>query len=152
MEKLLDKPYRPEEISMTGKKLFPFDGITNYASINLYQRKTGTLLYVAVITRPDIAYDCSKLTRFNLNSGSEHHTAVDRVINYLLSTRYYALSLGRGDTFATYTDSSFADDPFTRWSSQAYVIVLFGGVVGWRANKQDTVTTSTTAAELLALS
>jgi hypothetical protein len=29
---------------------------------------------------------------------------------------------------------------------------LFGGVVGWRANKQDTVTTSTTEAELLALS
>jgi hypothetical protein len=31
-------------------------------------------------------------------------------------------------------------------------MVLFGGVVGWRANKQDTVTTSTTEAELLALS
>src|SRR5438270_4927448 len=29
---------------------------------------------------------------------------------------------------------------------------LFGGLVGWRANKQDTVTTSTTEAELLALS
>jgi hypothetical protein len=29
---------------------------------------------------------------------------------------------------------------------------LFGGTIGWRANKQDTVTTSTTEAELLALS
>ena len=28
---------------------------------------------------------------------------------------------------------------------------LFGGLIGWRANKQDTVTTSTTEAELLAL-
>jgi len=28
---------------------------------------------------------------------------------------------------------------------------LFNGLVGWRANKQDTVTTSTTEAELLAL-
>jgi hypothetical protein len=28
---------------------------------------------------------------------------------------------------------------------------LFGGVIGWRANKQDTVTTSTIKAELLAL-
>jgi hypothetical protein len=28
---------------------------------------------------------------------------------------------------------------------------LFGGTIGWRANKQDTVTTSTTEAELLAL-
>jgi hypothetical protein len=29
---------------------------------------------------------------------------------------------------------------------------LFGGMIAWRANKQDTVTTSTTEAELLALS
>ena len=29
---------------------------------------------------------------------------------------------------------------------------LFGGLIGWRANKQDTVTTSTTEAKLLALS
>lgn len=28
---------------------------------------------------------------------------------------------------------------------------LFGEIIGWRANKQDTVTTSTTEAELLAL-
>jgi len=28
---------------------------------------------------------------------------------------------------------------------------LFNGLVGWRVNKQDTVTTSTTEAELLAL-
>ena len=31
-------------------------------------------------------------------------------------------------------------------------MTLFGGLIGWRANKQDTVTTSTTEAELLALS
>jgi len=29
---------------------------------------------------------------------------------------------------------------------------LFGGLIGWRANKQDIVITSTTKAELLALS
>jgi len=29
---------------------------------------------------------------------------------------------------------------------------LFGGLIAWRANKQGTVTTSTTEAELLALS
>ncbi|EEA27851.1 hypothetical protein PMAA_026930 [Talaromyces marneffei ATCC 18224] len=30
-------------------------------------------------------------------------------------------------------------------------MTLFGGTIGWQANKQDTVTTSTTEAELLAL-
>ena len=48
-------------------------------------------------------------------------------------------------------DASFADCTIDRKSSQAYVMKLFGGTIGWRANKQDTVTTSTTEAELLSL-
>ena len=39
-----------------------------------------------------------------------------------------------------------------RKSSQGYIMTLFGGAIGWRANKQNTVTTSSTEAELLALS
>ena len=49
------------------------------------------------------------------------------------------------------SDASFADNTRDRTSSQAYVMKLFGGTIGWRANKQDTVTTSTTEAELLSL-
>ena len=49
------------------------------------------------------------------------------------------------------SDASFGDNSIDRKSSQAYTMKLFGGLVGWRANKQDTVTTSTTEAELLAL-
>lgn len=62
------------------------------------------------------------------------------------------MKLGGGDYFEIYSDASFADNTVDRKSLQAYVIRLFGGIVGWRANKQDTVTTSTTEAELLALS
>ncbi|KAG7110475.1 Copia protein like [Verticillium longisporum] len=50
------------------------------------------------------------------------------------------------------SDASFADNTLDRKSSQAYAMTLFGGTIGWRANKQSTVTTSTTEAELLALS
>ena len=50
------------------------------------------------------------------------------------------------------SDTSFADNTLDRKSSQAFAIKLFGGLISWRANKQDTVTTSTTEAELLALS
>ncbi|XDG02528.1 hypothetical protein ABKA04_002143 [Annulohypoxylon sp. FPYF3050] len=59
---------------------------------------------------------------------------------------------GGGDIFEVSSDASFADNTRDRKSSQAYVMKLFGGVIGWRANKQSTVTTSTTEAELLALS
>ncbi|SCO80638.1 uncharacterized protein FRV6_04851 [Fusarium oxysporum] len=55
------------------------------------------------------------------------------------------------DTFDVYSDASFANNTIDQKSLQAYVMKLFGGTIGWRANKQDTVTTSTTKAELLAL-
>jgi hypothetical protein len=48
------------------------------------------------------------------------------------------------------SNASFADNTFDRKSSQAFAIKLFGGLIGWKANKQDTVITSTTEAEFLA--
>jgi hypothetical protein len=73
------------------------------------------------------------------------------VLHYLHNTRKLALQLGGEDGFIMASDASFGDNSLDRKSSQAYTIKLFGGLIGWRANKQDTVTTSTTEAELLAL-
>ena len=78
--------------------------------------------------------------------------AANRVLLYLENTRGLGLQLGGDDDFIVYSDASFADNTIDRKSSQAYVMKLFGGLIGWRANKQSTVTTSTTEAELLALS
>ena len=50
------------------------------------------------------------------------------------------------------SDTLFADNSLDRKSSQGFAIKLFGRLVAWRANKQDMVTTSSTEAELLALS
>jgi hypothetical protein len=50
------------------------------------------------------------------------------------------------------SDASFADHVPDRKSTQGYVMKLFGGPILWKAGKQDTVTTSSTEAELLALS
>lgn len=140
-------PYTP----MRNKELLPYEGKATFNSINQYQRKIGSILYAAVITRPDIAFAASRLARFNTNPSEEHHAEADRVIRYLLGTKDLALQLGGCNSFEVASDASFADNSTDRTSSQAYVMRLFGGTIGWRANKQDTVTTSTTEAELLAL-
>jgi len=62
------------------------------------------------------------------------------------------LQYGREDNFQVASDTSFADNSIDWKSSQAYTMKLFGGMIGWRANKQETVTISTMEAELLALS
>ena len=74
------------------------------------------------------------------------------MLRYLEKTRGLALELGGGDDFTTLYDASFSDNSIDRKSSQAYAMKLFGGIIGWRANKQSIVTTATTEAELLALS
>jgi hypothetical protein len=139
---------------MSREELGPYEERASYCQINLYQRKIGSLLYAAVTTRPDIAFATSRLSRFLTNPGPNHHAAADRVLLYL--KRYKDLGLQFGgtgeDNFTVASDASFADNTIDRKSSQAYAMKLFGSLIGWRANKQDTVTTSTTEAELLALS
>jgi hypothetical protein len=136
---------------MRNKELLPYEDKASLTSTTRYQRKIGSILYAAVITRPDVAFAASRLARFNTNPSEEHHAEADRVIRYLAGTKNLALQLGGSDTFEVASDASFADNSTDRTSSQAYVMKLFGGTIGWRANKQDTVTTSTTEAELLAL-
>ena len=63
-----------------------------------YQEAVGSLMYVVIATRPDIAYAVSYLVRFMLNPGHAHWEAVKRVIRYLKGTKDTKLVLGRGGT------------------------------------------------------
>ena len=125
-----------------------------------YQRKMGSLLYATTTTRPDIAFAVSRLARFNQNPSQDHQRAADRVIQFLYSTRSRAICYkgdiegggNRAYLFIYTSNASFADNSVDRKSSQGYIITLFGGLIAWRANKQDTITILSTKAELLALS
>ncbi|RMZ78499.1 hypothetical protein DV736_g6692, partial [Chaetothyriales sp. CBS 134916] len=150
IDKLQKPPSTPleQELALSTEEASP-------ESRHLYQQKIGSILFAAITTRPDIALASSKLSQFNQNPSNEHHRAVDRVIQYLYGTRGYAIQYGsttEARSFICASDTSFADDKLDRKSSQGFVMILFGGLITWRANKQNTVTTSTTEAELLALS
>ena len=60
----------------------------------LYQKKIGSVLYVATITHPDIIFIVSWLARFNQDPSQEHYQAVNKVIQYLYSTRGKAIYYG----------------------------------------------------------
>jgi hypothetical protein len=67
------------------------DSRARYASIHAYQKKTGSILFAAIITRPDISFAISRLARFNIDPGVKHHQAADRVIQYLYGTKGMAI-------------------------------------------------------------
>jgi hypothetical protein len=49
------------------------------------------------------------------------------------------------------SDASFTNNSINCKNLQAFAIKLFGGLIGWRTNKQNTVITLITKAELPAL-
>ena len=70
-------------------------------------------------------------------------------------TQYYAikfrLTAESLQTFTCASNTAFADDVETHKSIERYLFQLFGSVVDWQSTKQKTVMTSSTEAELLAL-
>src|SRR4029077_4128853 len=138
---------RCPETPMVEEELLPLppDKEVDEADRTLYQRKVGSLLFAAISTRPDIAFAVARLSRFNQRPGKEHHEAADRVIRYLYRTRHLCIRYGHQSTATSFvfaSAASFSDNSIDRKSSQGYIMKLFGGPVAWRANKQDTVTTS----------
>ncbi|KAL9561817.1 hypothetical protein ACKAV7_014079 [Fusarium commune] len=100
---------------MTKDELLPSEREASLQKITQYQKKIGTILYAAVMTRPDIAFAASRLARFNRNPGHLHQKAADRALRYLQHTRHLCLEFeatpgGPEDIFEVASDASFADN------------------------------------------
>ena len=148
-----NKPKSPLPV----EDIVKFTGTATPQDILIYQQKVGSINFPAVITRPDIAYAASKLSEYLTNPSPRHLELVTRVIEYLMSTRTLFILFDGQITMSreillVSSDASFADNICTRFSSQGYAFKLFGGLIDWKANKQKTVTLSSTEAELLAMS
>ncbi|PNH37587.1 hypothetical protein VD0003_g10283, partial [Verticillium dahliae] len=134
----------------------PKDYEASAESIHLYQRKIGSINYAATTARPDVAKAASRLAESLLRPTEIHHLAADHCLRYLYRTRTLSPSYGGSGDYSPSlycaSDASFGDDPITRFSSQGYTTMLFGGPIDWKATKQRSVVTSSTEAELVALS
>jgi hypothetical protein len=128
-------------------------GSATKQEIKAYQERIGSILYTAIMIRPDIAFAASQLSHFLTNPDASHFAAAEQVILYLFRTKTLSIRYGahEGEHIRMCGDASFADDVDSRRSTHGYVISLFGGPVIWKSARQPTVTTSTTEAELLAL-
>jgi hypothetical protein len=124
-------------------------------TILAFQQREGSALYPACLTRPDVARATAHLAEFSSNPDEAHMNAIDRVISYLENTKTLAIEYSRptpgSPVFEAFSDAAFADDEASRRSSSGYLFKLFGGPIDWKSYKQRSVTTSTTEAELHAL-
>ena len=83
-----------------------------------YASAVGSLMYVMVCTRPDLAHAVSVVSRFMGKPRKEHWQAVKRIFRYLRGTSDVGLIYG-GDTqclVTGYSNSDYAGDVDTRRS------------------------------------
>lgn len=114
-----------------------------------YREAVGSLLYAALVSRPDIAFSVGVVSRFLENPGVEQITAVKRILRYLKATSELGIVYESGTSLVGYTDADFAGME-TRQSTTGFVFMMGGGPVTWRSQRQKKVTLSTTEAEYAA--
>jgi hypothetical protein len=77
--------YRPQQ----------YEGQATLHQITEMQEKVGSVLYAAVVSRPDVSFAVSQLSQFIMNPSPEHLRYANRVLAYFQGTKYYAASRSR---------------------------------------------------------
>lgn len=125
-----------------------------------YKQVIGAILYLSNNTRPDIAFAINYLARFQSDPQEIHWKLLKRVFQYLKGTQDMGLLLTKQktetnttmtNTMDAYVDADFAGDKRTRKSTTAYVIRLFGNIIGWCSRLQRCTAESSAEAEYMAI-
>ncbi|KAH9698599.1 hypothetical protein KPL71_024065 [Citrus sinensis] len=119
-----------------------------------YANAVGCMMYAMVLTRPDISYALSVVSRYMVSPGKEHWRAVKWVLRYLSGTLNQGLVYGKSgiksEGISGFVDSDFAGDLDRRRSLIGYLYMLDGCLINWKASLQHVVALSTTEAEYTA--
>lgn len=113
-----------------------------------YQQLIGTLMYLAVATRPDIMFTVSYLSQFNSCYGEEHFKSAKRVLRYLKGTKNLGLCYNKTEMeLYGQADADFASCTIDRRSYSGFCFKLAGAPISWESKKQRSVALSTAEAE-----
>ena len=118
-----------------------------------FQSAVGSLLYLSIMTRPDITYAVSNVAKFCVNPSKQHWIAVKQIMHYLKGTLCLGLLYrkdGSSDCVG-YSDADWAGDTDDCKSMSGYMFQISGAVIAWKSKKQTCVVLSTTEAEYMAL-
>ncbi|XP_031402570.1 secreted RxLR effector protein 161-like [Punica granatum] len=118
-----------------------------------YASAIGSLMYVMLCTRSNIAYAVSMTSRYQSNPGLDHWTAVKNILKYLRRTKDMVMIYGGGELrLDGFTDSDFQSDVDDRKFISGYIFTCNGGAVSWKSSKQEATADSTAEAEYIAAS
>ena len=119
-----------------------------------YMKVVRGIQYIAVVTRPDIAFAAQSLARHMAASAKVHWLAAQHVMRYPQKTVNLGLqfSAGEGNSVAeAYSDADFAN-ALSLKSVSGNMLMMYGNCVFCRSKRQDIIAGDTTEAELIGMS
>jgi len=118
-----------------------------------YREAVGSLLFTAMVTRPDIANAVAQVSQYLCAFGSEHVAAVKRILRYLRGTMDVGLNYEAKEdiNLLGFVDSDHAGDHATRRSTTGYIFEINGSAITWSSKQQSIVALSTCEAEFIAM-
>lgn len=119
-----------------------------------YRTCVGLLLHISGVYRADIAFAVNQLCRYNSDPRSTHEDALKHLVRYLNHTKDDELTLGKNKdtTITAWADADLAGCKDTGRSTSGAIIKMCGGTVFYSSKRQNTVASSTTHSELIAIS
>jgi len=126
-------------------KLRKFQDGDNIVDATLYQQIIGSLMYLVIGTRPDLAFTVSLLSQYSSQPTTIHMGAAKRILRYIKSTRDKFLTYTKCSalSLAGFADADFANDKDERKSISDHKFQLAMNTISWCSRKQKCVSTST---------
>jgi hypothetical protein len=119
-----------------------------------YRELVGTLIYLMLATRPDIAWIVKELARFSHAPTTAHWNAGKRLLAYLKKTKGLKITYSKSTypvPVDSYVDSDWGGQIQTLKNSSCYFIYVLGQIMGWRSWTQKVPAHSSAESELVGM-
>ena len=128
-----------------------------------YQAAVGSLIYLMLGSRPDLAFLVNKLAQYCASPCARHWLGIKRIFRFIKGTVNTKLVLGVNhlalgvdhqpevsrSVICGFFDLAYMDNSVDRYSMMGYAIYYAGSLVSWSSRKQRTLALSMTEAEYL---
>ena len=115
-----------------------------------YRKLIGCVRYLT-LTRPNLIFLVSYLSRFMSKPYSNHLAAAKRILRYIKGTSDYGLVYKRNEEtkLVGFCDSDYPGDQDDRKSTSGYIFLLGSKPISWNCSKQKVVALSSCEAEYI---
>ena len=135
-----------------------YDEYLSKTQQNKYQSAVGSLMYLCKHSRPYLTNNVRDLSRCMKMANKENYEALMRTVKYVLDKEDIGLKLGpiKGDigefNLECFSDSDWGGNEDNRKSISGWAIYVCGSLISWGSKAQQSVATSSSMAEYIAIS